>query len=96
MGFHVARTVRMERDSPSTVHRNGTGKVASGCNGREMMVGVRGFEPPAPASRRQCSTRLSYTPIPCVVYNFLSQRGMQMLPCKPFRMIVLKPTSTVR
>src|ERR671910_993061 len=29
-----------------------------------VMVGVRGFEPPAPASRRQCSTRLSYTPIP--------------------------------
>ena len=27
-----------------------------------FMVGVRGFEPPAPASRRQCSTRLSYTP----------------------------------
>ena len=26
------------------------------------MVGVRGFEPPAPASRRQYSTRLSYTP----------------------------------
>lgn len=25
-------------------------------------VGVRGFEPPAPASRTQCSTRLSYTP----------------------------------
>jgi hypothetical protein len=23
---------------------------------------VRGFEPPAPASRKQCSTRLSYTP----------------------------------
>ena len=28
----------------------------------ESLVGVRGFEPPAPASRRQCSTRLSYTP----------------------------------
>ena len=27
-----------------------------------FVVGVRGFEPPAPASRRQCSTRLSYTP----------------------------------
>ena len=27
------------------------------------MVGVRGFEPPAPASRRRCSTRLSYTPM---------------------------------
>ena len=24
---------------------------------------MRGFEPPAPASRRQCSTRLSYIPI---------------------------------
>ena len=29
---------------------------------RCMMVGKRGFEPPAPASRRQCSTRLSYSP----------------------------------
>src|SRR6056297_1122929 len=28
----------------------------------KILVGVRGFEPPAPASRRQCSTRLSYTP----------------------------------
>src|SRR5512145_2467828 len=27
------------------------------------MVGVRGFEPPAPCSRSKCSTRLSYTPI---------------------------------
>src|SRR3546814_14330613 len=26
------------------------------------MVGERGVEPPAPASRRQCSTRLSYSP----------------------------------
>src|SRR5580658_6645375 len=26
------------------------------------LVGGRGFEPPAPASRTQCSTRLSYTP----------------------------------
>ena len=31
-------------------------------NWREKLVGVRGFEPPAPASRTQCSTRLSYTP----------------------------------
>jgi hypothetical protein len=28
----------------------------------KWLVGVRGFEPPAPASRTQCSTRLSYTP----------------------------------
>lgn len=31
----------------------------------DILVGVRGFEPPAPASRRQCSTRLSYTPVAC-------------------------------
>ena len=29
---------------------------------KEAMVGVRGFEPPTPASRTQYSTRLSYTP----------------------------------
>ncbi len=29
----------------------------------KTMVGVRGFEPPTPASRTQYSTRLSYTPI---------------------------------
>lgn len=29
----------------------------------KSLVGVRGFEPPAPASRTQCSTRLSYTPM---------------------------------
>jgi hypothetical protein len=29
----------------------------------KKMVGVRGFEPPTPASRTQYSTRLSYTPI---------------------------------
>ena len=28
----------------------------------KTVVGVTGFEPAAPASRRQCSTRLSYTP----------------------------------
>src|SRR3546814_12975917 len=27
-----------------------------------FLVGERGFEPPAPASRRQCSTRLRYSP----------------------------------
>ena len=33
------------------------------------MVGVSGFEPPAPASRRRCSTRLSYTPTVGARYN---------------------------
>ena len=31
-------------------------------SGHGALVGERGFEPPAPASRRQCSTRLSYSP----------------------------------
>src|SRR5206468_11438699 len=31
-------------------------------NSKTELVGERGFEPPAPASRRQCSTRLSYSP----------------------------------
>ena len=31
------------------------------------LVGVTGFEPATPASRRRCSTKLSYTPIPLSV-----------------------------
>ena len=37
---------------------------------RILLVGVRGFEPPAPASRTQCSTRLSYTPAKARAYSF--------------------------
>src|SRR3990167_4176370 len=46
-------------------------RFRSGVSGRKCppdtfefrkLVGERGFEPPAPASRRQCSTRLSYSP----------------------------------
>jgi hypothetical protein len=46
------------------------------------LVGVRGFEPPAPASRTQCSTRLSYTPaegariaVPCGLGKALKAPG---------------------
>jgi hypothetical protein len=28
----------------------------------KILVGVRGFEPPAPSSRTRCATRLRYTP----------------------------------
>jgi hypothetical protein len=28
----------------------------------DTLVGVKGFEPSTPASRKQCSTKLSYTP----------------------------------
>ncbi len=44
----------------------GRGCISDTCIFGEILeaklVGVRGFEPPAPASRRQCSTKLSYTP----------------------------------
>ena len=48
---------------------NGTSSAGSRPGSRrrvrtKKMVGVRGFEPPTPASRTQCSTSLSYTPIP--------------------------------
>ena len=42
------------------------GAVESGAAldvGKGRVVGVRGFEHATPASRTQCSTRLSYTPI---------------------------------
>jgi hypothetical protein len=29
---------------------------------KKLLVGVRGFEPPAPSSRTRCATRLRYTP----------------------------------
>ncbi len=42
------------------------------------LVGVRGFEPPTPASRTQCSTRLSYTPMARILYQ--SQTGDYSIP----------------
>ncbi len=33
------------------------------------VVGVRGFEPPAPSSRTRCATRLRYTPLRCQSYS---------------------------
>ncbi len=55
-----------DRINPRTwavyVHLN-TGPIPRPAdNPLKSLVGVRGFEPPAPASRTQCSTRLSYTP----------------------------------
>jgi hypothetical protein len=43
------------------------------------LVGVIGFEPTAPASRRQCSTRLSYTPKPRAMIHRQTAWG-QMVP----------------
>ncbi len=45
------------------------------------LVGVRGFEPPAPASRRQCSTKLSYTPLSFCTQRPASKNSRFHMPC---------------
>lgn len=45
------------------------------------MVGVRGFEPPTPASRTQYSTRLSYTPKPSLDTYYLKQFMPKLVGC---------------
>jgi hypothetical protein len=49
----------------------------SGTRGLEKfdLVGVRGFEPPTPASRTQYSTRLSYTPTYADTLPLLAESG---------------------
>ena len=47
---------------PDTPHQIEVGTFEQRVGHQRKMVGERGFEPPAPASRRQCSTRLSYSP----------------------------------
>ena len=46
----------------SSARRTGSTRGSRAEASRRKLVGERGFEPPAPASRRQCSTRLSYSP----------------------------------
>ena len=61
-GDHGARgdTKRCSSQVPKLPPRTPTKRLIY--NGNYKLVGERGFEPPAPASRRQCSTKLSYTP----------------------------------
>ena len=50
---------------PWAVHGNGRNPLFDGNSGRSrdvMLVGARGFEPPTPRSRTECSTRLSHAP----------------------------------
>ena len=53
---------RERSDETETGAFHPTTTVLFGDKSLKSLVGVRGFEPPAPASRTQCSTRLSYTP----------------------------------
>jgi hypothetical protein len=52
-----------KRELVSEVRRRRLALVGTGSS-TVKMVEVRGFEPLTPAVRRQCSTGLSYTPIP--------------------------------
>ncbi len=56
----VAARARRHRVQQST--RSAPANRGGPCHSQEL-VGVKGFEPSTPASRRQCSTRLSYTPM---------------------------------
>ena len=49
-------------DSQSVKSRGPVKQKGPAQQGALLLVGESGFEPPAPASRRQCSTRLSYSP----------------------------------
>ena len=61
-------TVRAAQDAPPTENQDSflifLPYIIPGWNdiGLTDMVGVRGFEPPTPSSRRKCATRLRYTP----------------------------------
>ena len=55
MAFHTS--IELQYDVDGALRDVWYGRLNWSC-----LVGVSGFEPPAPASRRQCSTRLSYTP----------------------------------
>ncbi len=57
--WHERRKLRRHRASVNAVEGP---KWRNMIVRRLELVGERGFEPPAPASRRQCSTRLSYSP----------------------------------
>src|SRR5438477_11899947 len=64
----IKRTSRGLRKSSGLRVGQATGKTAVvaavGLGRVQYLVGARGFEPPTPASRTQCATRLRYAPIP--------------------------------
>jgi hypothetical protein len=74
--------------SPSTsISTTGTkphSRSTGMCKAFERMVGVRGFEPPAPSSRTRCATRLRYTP-PCVRFGQSALIGAAASLSKPGR-----------
>ncbi len=58
-------TIRRMRSPSRTATRTTTnekGPMMSPSPGLEKMVGARGFEPPTPRTRTECSTRLSHAP----------------------------------
>src|SRR5262245_51879134 len=58
----VANCVWFTYDGIRVGDDNADGRVKRLRDHKKLVVGVTGFEPTTPASRTQCSTRLSYTP----------------------------------
>ena len=62
-GLHCAQIVlNAARDDTSATDMPRQEPVGSANVFREKVVGARGFEPPTPRSRTECSTRLSHAP----------------------------------
>ena len=59
---HSGSVARASSEQPHDARHRSRAKCATSAIDVKSLVGERGFEPPAPASRRQCSTRLSYSP----------------------------------
>src|SRR5262245_20448207 len=59
-GRAVLNVIRKSRRDYRSLRR---GEATRSVKGLEL-VGARGFEPPTPRSRTECSTRLSHAPIP--------------------------------
>ncbi len=60
--YQVAREQRRLRESAPIAERPRPRRGPYTRSPLTIMVGVRGFEPPAPSSRTRCATRLRYTP----------------------------------
>lgn len=57
-----SRSADGDRDDPPARARRRKSRPHRPASSFVLVVGVTGFEPTTPASRRQCSTKLSYTP----------------------------------
>ena len=64
----------------SMIKRLSYGLISGSGSSKRGLVGARGFEPPTPASRTRCATRLRYAPIPDCVLKSAADTAGHVLP----------------